>query len=497
MADETKAVKSPPAKKKKGKGLKIIILIFILLIAGVAVAYFLEIPGFQKVTGVSSKVLRMKMPDRQKSPSKTTRKPVQKASTKPVTKGPNTKTAAPSKTKKPVKVAASTQTNKTTKVSAPADAEKTEKAMVAAKIAAQPVKSSSAKGEADYEFEMKRVDNLLKTDAENTNAIYNRGWLNERNGNMIEAEKDYSEAIDIDDKLEDAYFNRGLIYVEMKKFERAVSDFTQYIKMKPRSADAYCNRGNAYFKLGKRNFALRDYDAALRIDPNDADIYFNRALLQLEKGNKPSALSDFKRAADLGLPQASKYLTSSAVEPQPATNITSTPTSKTPVKTASVTTSKPPITTTIKFPPKGSAPKQTMASNQKQISAGSAMGRIHGNDFNVEEAGIANGILTLRQGKDFFPDNAVLVFLFLKEGEQADGRTFHITKNQGFGSPHIHMKYKQNDQNTPKTEIFMKDYTMRLEFGKRENGVLPGKIFLSLPDKDQSFVNGTFLAQLK
>ena len=117
--------------------------------------------------------------------------------------------------------------------------------------------------------------------------------------------------------------------------------------------------------------------------------------------------------------------------------------------------------------------------------------------FHVEQAGIANGILTLRQGSDFFPDYAVLIFLFLKEGELADGRTFRITKSQGFGSPHIHMKWKQKGQNAPKTEIFMKDYTMRLEFGKREKGTIPGKISLSLPDKAQSYVRGTFFAEIK
>ena len=129
--------------------------------------------------------------------------------------------------------------------------------------------------------------------------------------------------------------------------------------------------------------------------------------------------------------------------------------------------------------------------------AGAASGKIRGVNFKVEEAGIANGILTLRQGSDFFPDYAILIFLFLKEGEKVDSRTFNITKGQGFGSPHIHMKWKQKDQNTPKTEIFMKDYTMRLEFGKRENETLPGKISLSLPDKDQSYVNGTFFAEIK
>lgn len=479
MADETKAEHSPPVKKKKGKVFKVLILIIILLAAGVAAAYFLEIPipGFNKVTGMSSQVLRMRMPDR-KSPSRTVRKPVKKTTTKPAPKRVKPKAAASTKTKKPVKVAASA------------------KAVAAAKIAA-PVVSTSPTGGINPELEMKRVESLLKTDAKNTKAIYNRGWLHERGGNLISAEKDYSQAIDLNNKLGDAYFNRGLIYIEMKKYERAVSDFSEFIKMKPRSVDAFCNRGNAYFKLGKRNFALRDYNAALGMDPNDAEIYFNRALVHQNRGNEPSAAADFRRAADLGLAQASKYLKPPAAKPEPAKKAPSKLSSKTPIKTAKKIPSKTPTKTTIKAPPKTPPSGQTVALNKEKTTAGSASGKIHGAIFRVEEAGMANGILTLRQGSDFFPDYAVLIFLFLKEGEQADGRTFKITKSQGFGSPHIHMKYKQKDQNTPKTDIFMKNYTMRLEFGKKENGTLPGKIFLALPDKDQSFVNGTFHAEIK
>ena len=477
MADETKAEHSPPVKKKKGKVFKVLILIIILLAAGVALAYFLEVPGFKKVTGMSSQVLRMKMPDR-KTPSRTVQKAVKKTTTKPAPKRVNPKAAAPSKTKKPVKLAAST------------------KALAAAKVAA-PVVSSSPTGEINPEFEMKRVQSLLKTDAKNVKAIYNRGWLHERSGNLISAEKDYSQAIDLNNKLGDAYFNRGLIYIEMKKYERAVSDFTEFIKMKPRSVDAFCNRGNAYFKLGKRNFALRDYNAALGVDPNDAEIYFNRALVHQNKGNEPSAAADFRRAVDLGLAQASNYLKPPAAKPKPAEKAPSKTSSKTPTKTARKIPSKTPTKRTIIAPPKTPPSGQTVALNKEKPSVGSASGKIHGEVFKVEEAGMSNGILTLRQGSKFFPDYAVLIFLFLKEGEQADGRTFKITKSQGFGSPHIHMKYKQKDQNTPKTDIFMKDYTMRLEFGKRGNGTLPGKIFLALPDKDQSFVNGTFFAEIK
>ena len=109
MADETKEEKSPPVKKKKGKKLKVLILVIILLTAGVTVAYFLEVPGFKKVTGVSSQVLGMKMPDR-KTPSKTLRKPVKSAKTKPAPKRVKTRAVAPPKTKKSVIVATANKT---------------------------------------------------------------------------------------------------------------------------------------------------------------------------------------------------------------------------------------------------------------------------------------------------------------------------------------------------------------------------------------------------
>lgn len=460
MADETTVDQSPP--KKKSKLFKVLILIILGLAAIVALVLFLKGPGLKKVTDMSSQVLRMKMPA-PKTPSKTLRKPIEKVKKKTAPKRSKPKVAAPSKTTKPVKLA------------------KRAKVAATAKAASAPVKSSVPPGEINYKFEMKRVNGLLQQDAKNAEALYNRGWLHEKGGNLISAEKNYSEAIKINRKLEDAYFNRGLIYIETKKYDKAARDFTEVIKMKPRTVDAYCNRGNAYFKLGKRNFALRDYKTALGMDPNDADIYFNRALVHLNKGDKPKAMADFRKAANLGLDRASQYLKPPAAKPKAIRSAPSRTPSKIPVKTAAK--------------PTASKPKAIL--QKEKPSAGSASGRIRGVNFKVEEAGIANGILTLRQGSDFFPDHAILIFLFLKEGEKVDNRTFDITKGQGFGSPHIHMKWKQKGQNAPKTEIFMKDYTMSLKFGKRENGTLPGKISLSLPDKNRSYVKGTFFAKIK
>ena len=159
-----------------------------------------------------------------------------------------------------------------------------------------------------YEFEMKRVNNLLQLNKENADALFNRGWLYEYKGDLKAAESDYTEAIQINKRHADAYYNRGLLFIKAKKFELAVKDFTETIKLKPRSFDAYCNRGNANFYLGKIDLAIGDYTQALKINPNDADLYYNRAVIYLANGEKPKAMNDFQKASNLGHKKAKEYL---------------------------------------------------------------------------------------------------------------------------------------------------------------------------------------------
>ena len=124
-------------------------------------------------------------------------------------------------------------------------------------------------------------------------------------------------------------------------------------------------------------------------------------------------------------------------------------------------------------------------------------GMINGENFVSKSAEFSNGILTIRDGKDFFPDHAVMIFLFLKEEEKPEGKSYNISRTSGFGSPHIHLKWKPENSKVPKTKIFTKDYAMRLNLGTIKNNKLPGKIYLCLPDKMKSVVAGTFTAIIK
>ena len=146
---------------------------------------------------------------------------------------------------------------------------------------------------------------------------------------------------------------------------------------------------------------------------------------------------------------------------------------------------RPPVTSVERTPNPGSPP----------VVETPLVGKIHGQDFVCEKAKVENGILSLRQGKDFFADRELLIFLFAKQGESLEGKIFDIGKQNNGTTPHVWLKWKEEGKNLPEQKAYTGGYTMRLEFGSITDGMLPGKIRVSLPDAEQSFAEGTFQAE--
>jgi hypothetical protein len=48
-----------------------------------------------------------------------------------------------------------------------------------------------------------------------------------------------------------------------------------------------------------------------------------------------------------------------------------------------------------------------------------------------------------------------------------------------------------------KSQTFRSGYAMKVEFGPITDRTMPGKIFLCLPDGGQSWVAGTFVAEIR
>ncbi len=123
-----------------------------------------------------------------------------------------------------------------------------------------------------------------------------------------------------------------------------------------------------------------------------------------------------------------------------------------------------------------------------------ASGQIAGQPFSVEQATVKDGILTLRQGKGFFADREVSIFLFLKDTESPAGRKWKVPAAQSAPAPHVHLSWRDQAKDLPMTKVFIEDYELQLEFESGANGQVTGRI--SLVTRDDARVAGTFTAQV-
>jgi len=126
-----------------------------------------------------------------------------------------------------------------------------------------------------------------------------------------------------------------------------------------------------------------------------------------------------------------------------------------------------------------------------------ANGKISGTNFVVETASlgvVGNAqVLSLRQGTAVSPDREILVYLHPKAGEALAGQTFTVSKDmKGPGVPQVAKRWKTNPKFAPTVKSFSAGYAMKLELGANTNSEIAGKIFLALPDAEQSVVAGVF-----
>lgn len=154
--------------------------------------------------------------------------------------------------------------------------------------------------------------------------------------------------------------------------------------------------------------------------------------------------------------------------------------------------------TQVGDPPKPPSPQKSWAFEAKNMDypKSPASGKINGVPFKVENAELNDGILTLRQGKDFFADRKFMIFLFGNKNQSFENTSYLSPSNNG---AHVHVSYKTPGKDCPQTDMyFSNEYGMKLQFGKAQaNKMLPGYIVLRMADKGGSCVQGYFYAVQK
>lgn len=142
-------------------------------------------------------------------------------------------------------------------------------------------------------------------------------------------------------------------------------------------------------------------------------------------------------------------------------------------------------------------PVWTLDVAQAKIPEAQANGAIAGTNFVVETARIERTataqVLRLSQGAGPSPDREFLIYLHLGAGESLTGHTWTVSQDmKGSTAPQILKRWKTDPRFAPQSKFFSTGYALKLELGQSADGNIPGKIYLAVPDAEQSVVAGLF-----
>src|ERR1700747_296661 len=82
---------------------------------------------------------------------------------------------------------------------------------------------------------------LSQADADK-DALFNKGYEEEKKGNYWAAIKLYNKVVELDSNYEDVYYRRGLSKAELNDLNGAIADFTKAIQADPNDVDALRER---------------------------------------------------------------------------------------------------------------------------------------------------------------------------------------------------------------------------------------------------------------
>lgn len=105
-----------------------------------------------------------------------------------------------------------------------------------------------------------------------------------------------------------------------------------------------------------------------------------------------------------------------------------------------------------------------------------------GADFKAERVQLAGTGLSLQSGSD-----SIHIFLQLKPCKSVYE---FKAEDPPRGRPAIHIHV--HSTTPPGIAVHQAGYEMRLEFGKKKDGKIPGKLYLCLPDDAKSCIAGSF-----
>ena len=121
--------------------------------------------------------------------------------------------------------------------------------------------------------------------------------------NITESIEYYTQAILLNDSLEEAYYERGVLKIILKDYSEAEKDFSQVILINDQNEKAYPQRGIVRDHLDEHYHAMNDFNKAISLNPKFAEAYCSRGSMKNRLESQiPSKAGkkDLKKARRLG-----------------------------------------------------------------------------------------------------------------------------------------------------------------------------------------------------
>jgi tetratricopeptide (TPR) repeat protein len=114
----------------------------------------------------------------------------------------------------------------------------------------------------NLEESLKNLNTALSYDANDFNIYTQRAVTYVAKSDYLNAEVDFTKALQLNDKNASVYFERGIMNKKLEKYPDAIGDFTNAILFQEKNQNAYYNRALCYQALNKYEEAQKEFAIA-------------------------------------------------------------------------------------------------------------------------------------------------------------------------------------------------------------------------------------------
>lgn len=158
--------------------------------------------------------------------------------------------------------------------------------------------------------------NVLQQQPQQANALYLLGLLAHQVGNLAVAIARYQQALAAQPDYLEAHNNLGAALQQQGKLDAAIVHYQAALRLNAENPNANINLGVAWQKQGNLVAAIERYQKAIRLNPNLPEAHSNLGHALKEQGNFEAAIAHYRLALQLAptAPEAYRHLAESLHE---------------------------------------------------------------------------------------------------------------------------------------------------------------------------------------